>query len=453
MSYGKPIALQWNQLILDAVKYSGTSAPLAARALAMVHTAMYDAWSVYNSKANSTSTALYIKAPQHHCNKENVRKAFSYAAYRVLMDLFWLSLPTENKNMFTDFMCGLTYNTDDTCINTSSPQGIGNLAARMIIENRNGDGSNPHGTLAMPAWSDYTGYQPVNTADKINDISRWQPLKKQITPGNFKIQHFLLPHWGLVKPFALHYNWQSRPDRPYNQNDAQFKEQAQEVLDISACLTDEQKAIAEYWADGKGTYTTAGHWCEIAQHVLRHEDRNTPCIKLLFALSNAMLDASIACWESKHYYDSVRPVTAIRYFFENNDVQAWAGCGKGTRTIKGKDWQPYIDTPPFAEYPSAHSSLSRAAAVVLKNFTCSDVFEGCYMMERGCSNLEPHCNVPCMDINLGWPTFSDAAVQAGMAGLYGGIHFKKGIEAGQKLGNSIGTQSWEKAMFLFNDKL
>jgi hypothetical protein len=128
MSYGKPIALQWNQLTLDAVKYSGTSAPLAARALAMVHTAMYDAWSVYNSKAISTSTALYIKAPQHHCNKENVRKAFSYAAYRVLMDLFWLALPPEKKNMFNDFMCELTYNTDDACINTSSPQGIGNLA-------------------------------------------------------------------------------------------------------------------------------------------------------------------------------------------------------------------------------------------------------------------------------------------------------------------------------------
>ena len=216
---GKPISLQWNQLILDAVKYTQTSPPLAARALAMVHTAMYDAWSVYNSNAISTSTALYIKAPQEQCNKENVRKAFSYAAYRVLMDLFWLALPPENKNMFTDFMCQLGYSTDDAAVTTGTPQGIGNLTARMIIEYRNGDGSNPHGTLSMPAWSDYTGYLPVNAPDKINDISKWQPLKKELSPGNSTIQRFLLPHWGLVKPFALQYNWQFRPDRPYKQHD------------------------------------------------------------------------------------------------------------------------------------------------------------------------------------------------------------------------------------------
>ena len=446
-----PISLQWNQLTLDAIKYTQTSPPLAARALAMVHTAMYDAWSVYNPKAISSLSALYIKAPQQHCNKENVRKAFSYAAYRVLMDLFWLVLPAGNKNMFSDFMCELGYNPGDTAINITSPQGIGNLCARMTIEYRNGDGSNPHGTLLMPAWSDYTGYQPVNTPDKINDISKWQPLKKEFSPGNIKIQSFLLPHWGLVKPFALHYNWQIRPERPLNQNDKEFKEQAQEVLDISACLTDEQKAIAEYWSDGVGTYTPPGHWCEIAQYVLRHESRNTPCIKLLFALSNAMLDASIAAWECKHYYNSVRPVSAIRYLFENDNVQAWAGPCKGTKTIQGKLWQSYIDTPPFPEHVSGHSTFSRAAAVVFKNFTGSDEFGGCYEFCKGSSKLEPNCNVPCVDINLTWPTFSAAAEQAGMSRLYGGIHFRKGNEAGQKLGNTIGIQSWEKAQFLFND--
>ncbi len=446
-----PISLQWNQLTLDAIKYTQTSPPLAARALAMVHTAMYDAWSVYNPKAISSLSALYIKAPQQHCNKENVRKAFSYAAYRVLMDLFWLVLPAGNKNMFSDFMCELRYNPDDSAINITSPQGTGNLCARMTIEYRNGDGSNPHGTLLMPVWSDYTGHQLVNTPDKINDISKWQPLKKEFLPGNIKIQSFLLPHWGLVKPFALHYNWQFRPERPFNQKDKEFKEQAQEVLDISACLTDEQKAIAEYWSDGVGTYTPPGHWCEIAQYVLRHESRNTPCIKLLFALSNAMLDASIAAWECKHYYNSVRPVSAIRYLFENDNVQAWAGPCKGTKTIQGKLWQSYIDTPPFPEHVSGHSTFSRAAAVVLKNFTGSDEFGGCYEFCKGSSKLEPNCNVPCVDINLTWPTFSVAAEQAGMSRLYGGIHFRKGNEAGQKLGNAIGIQSWEKAQFLFND--
>jgi hypothetical protein len=98
MSYdpATPLTLQWNQLTLDAIKYSKTSPPLAARALAMTHTAMYDAWSVYNECAVSTSTALYIKILDNkNCTKDNKRKAFSYAAYRVLTDLFWLALPPD----------------------------------------------------------------------------------------------------------------------------------------------------------------------------------------------------------------------------------------------------------------------------------------------------------------------------------------------------------------------
>jgi hypothetical protein len=446
-----PIALHWNQLTLKAIKYCRTSPPIAARSLAMVHTAMYDAWSIYNPHALSTRTALYIKAPQNQCNKENVRKAFSYAAYRVLMDLFWLVLPPENKNMFTDFMCSLEYNPDDTSINITTPSGIGNLCARMIIECRNGDGSNPHGTLSMPAWSDYTGYQPVNSPEIIKDINKCQPQKKEISPGNYKIQNFLLPHWGLVKPFALDYNWQFRPDPPYNDSDKEFMEQAQEILDISACLTDEHKAIAEYWADGPGTYTPPGHWCEIAQHVLKNEKRNTPCIKLFFALSNALLDASIASWECKHYYNSARPVSVIRQLFENKDVQAWAGPCKGTRTIKGKQWQSYIETPPFPEHVSEHSAFSRAAAVILKNFTGSDQFDACYLVKKGSSKIETNCEVPCVDIMLDWPTFTGTAEQAGLSRLYGGIHFRRGNELGQKLGNFIGTQCWEKASFFFNE--
>lgn len=448
----KPITIHWNQLTLDAIKLTHTSPPLAARALAMVHTAMYDAWSVYNDCAISTTTALYIKAEGDHCSKENVRKAFSYATYRVLMDLFWLALPSENKNMFHDYMCRLGYDPDDTSLDIHRPAGIGNMAARCIIEYRNGDGSNPHGTLHMPAWSDYTGYQPVNTADVVRNISKWQPLKKEIKPGVFASQEFLTPHWGLVRPFALQHNWQFRPEAPYNRHDAGFKEQAQEILDISACLTDEQKAIAEYWEDGAGTYTPPGHWCEIAQYVLRREKRNTPCIKLFFALSNALLDASIAAWECKHYYDSVRPVSAIRYLFENDDVQAWAGPCKGTRTIKGKTWQSYIATPPFPEHVSGHSTFSRAAAVTLKNYTGSDEFGGCYTVPKGSSKIEPGCSIPCVDVRLDWPTFTEAAEQAGLSRLYGGIHFKRGNELGQKLGTFVGTQAWEKAVFYFNEK-
>src|SRR6478609_4278167 len=105
----KPLTILWNQLMLEAIKCTRTSPPLAARAIAMVHTAMYDAWSVYNKTPISSSTALYIKILDENCTKDNQRKAFSYAAYRVLMELFWFVLPPYNKNMFKDFMCEQGY--------------------------------------------------------------------------------------------------------------------------------------------------------------------------------------------------------------------------------------------------------------------------------------------------------------------------------------------------------
>jgi len=448
----KPLCLQWNQLTLEAIKLTRTSPPLAARVLAMVHTAMYDAWSVYQQKAISTSTALLIKIQDEaNCTKDNKHKAFSYAAYRVLMDCFCCALPAPNKNMFRDFMCELNYNPDDTSLDIKTPQGIGNLAAKLVIEYRYGDGANNHGTLQMPAWSDYTGYKPVNTWDKVNDLDHWQPLRTEAPPGEFKIQNFLVPHWALVKPFALDYNWQFRPTPPYKKHEAQFKEQVKEIISISAGLTDKQKAIAEYWADGPGTYTPPGHWCEIAQFIAQCKKYgNYDCIKLFFALCNALLDASIACWECKRYYDSVRPVTAVRELYRGKDIQAWGGPHKGTQTIKGENFQPYIATPPFAEHVSGHSNFSRAAATILKCYTGSDHFDGCTVVKKGSSTVEPG-TTPKQEITLEWPTFSDASEQAGISRLYGGIHFTKGNQDGQKLGEEIGKCAWEKALFYFND--
>jgi hypothetical protein len=447
----KPLALQWNQLALDAIKYTRTSPPLAARALAMLHTAMYDAWSVYKKSAISTTTAQLIKVlDAQMATKENIRKTFSYAAYRVSMDLFWLVLPPENKNMFRDLMCDCGYNPDDTTLDISTPQGVGNLVARLVIECHYGDGSNQLGTLHAPSWSDYTCYIPVNTVDKVNDIDHWQPLRVVVSPGETRVQNFLVPYWGLVKPFALDYNWQFRPGLPNKSSDPEFKEQAKEVLDISAGLTDEQKVIAEYWADGAGTYTPPGHWCEIAQFVaISREYHNSECIKLFFILCNAMLDASITCWECKRYYDYVRPVTAIRELYRGQKVQAWGGPFQGCKTINGEDWLPYIATPPFAEHVSGHSNFSRAAAVILSCYTGSDKFGGYTIFEKGCSSIEPD-KTPQEDIKLDWPTFTDAAEQAGMSRLYGGIHFMLGNLEGLKLGEAIGQNAWEKAQFYFN---
>src|SRR5581483_5010100 len=101
----------------------------------------------------------------------------------------------------------------------------------------------------------------------------------------------------------------------------------------SAALTDEQKMIAEYWADGPRSELPPGHWDLFAQFVSRR-DRHAARehgldldVKLFFALTNAIHDAGICCWDNKRAFDSVRPITALRHLFRGRQVSAWGGPG------------------------------------------------------------------------------------------------------------------------------
>jgi len=280
---------------------------------------------------------------------------------------------------------------------------------------------------------------------RVVDPNRWQPLATPDGAG----QRFLVPHWGLVAPFALATGWELRPSGPRRDPGRSFLLQAQELLDDSAGLDDETKAIAEYWADGPASETPPGHWCLLAQQVsARYGHDLDDDVKLFLALSAALLDAGIACWDAKRTYDSARPITAIRYLFAGQEVLAWGGLGQGTRRIRGEDWQPYIATPPFPEYVSGHSTFSSAAAVVLARFTGSDRFGAGVTVAAGSSRVEPGVT-PAADVTLSWPTFTDAAVQAGRSRRYGGIHFREGDLTGQAIGREVGARAWEAASALF----
>ena len=121
--------------------------------------------------------------------------------------------------------------------------------------------------------------------------------------------------------------------------------------------------------------------------------------------------------------------------------------------IPGEQWQAYqtgaVPTPAFPEFSSGHSAYSAAAAEVLRSFTGSDAFGNSVTIKAGSSGVEPG-TVPATDIVLAWPTFSDAANQAGMSRRYGGIHFKEGDLQSRAMGRLIGAQAWAKAQTYFN---
>ena len=167
-------------------------------------------------------------------------------------------------------------------------------------------------------------------------------------------------------------------------------------------------------------------------------------VKMFFVLGNALLDASIAVWDCKVAFDYVRPVSAVRFLFAGQLIQAWAGPLRGTELIPGERFQSYIPTPPFAEYTSGHSAFSAASATVLRMVTGHAYFGAAYTFKAGTSTIEPGIT-PARDVTLAWQTFDEAADEAGISRRYGGIHFRSGDLESREIGRRIGLQTWRVA--------
>ena len=159
------LVTDWNDEALEAIRITHPGPPMVARMLAITNTAMYDAWAAYDNKANGTQLGGELRRPASERTDANRRKAMSFAAYRVLVDLF----PTQQAQ-FDAEMASLGYDPTDTTGNLATPQGVGNVAAAALIQYRHADGSNQLGNVNGGApYSDYTGYQPVNSPTQIVD--------------------------------------------------------------------------------------------------------------------------------------------------------------------------------------------------------------------------------------------------------------------------------------------
>lgn len=501
---GRSVVVLWNEVMLAAVRNGPPRPTVIARSLYMVHAAMYDAWTAYDVVAIPTALDPAIKRPVAEHTYANKAAAISQAAYHMLAELF----PSYEKNSyaFSNLLHSLGYEIV-TEADPTTPSGIGYMAAEAIMADRADDGANAANNYADVTSDIYPKlYLVQNSADPTAgnapghtdfDSNRWQPLRVPTgalvdqsgipiansgDAASYKDQVFLTPHWGAVRPFALSSGDQFRPpappqagsDEPYTDalgntmtNDEAYHMQVDEILHISASLTDEQKCIAEYWADGPRSETPPGHWNALA-HGVSYRDHYTldNDVKMYFALNGALFDSSIAAWEAKRYYDYVRPISAIRHKYAGQMIEAWAGPDLGTQLIPGESWLPYQSltfvTPPFAEYVSGHSTFSAASAEVLTRFTGSNRFYdgetilffedfnrdgtpdvlGKHIVPVGGNMFE---SSPIEVIELHWQTFQDAADEAGISRRYGGIHFQDADLYGRRMGKAIGAQAYALA--------
>lgn len=462
-------AYKWLDIVLEAsardVERVGARPTILSRQMAIPMTAMFDAWAAYDGKAKGTLHGGELRRPQAERTLKNKETAIAYAVYHTAVD----QLP-HFKDYLTSEMKKMGYDPADHSMDQSTAVGIGNFVAKSLLEMRHRDGANQLGNeiggMAEP-YSDYTMYRPVNTEDKIVDPDRWQPIPFADDKGGSFAPGFLTAHWYRVKPFGLESADQFRPDPPPLVGENQLLKEVLECIDFNATLTPEQKALVEFMRDGPRSTGQSGHWLRFAMAVSKRDNNDLDRdVKMYFAVANTALDAFIAAWDSKRYYDSSRPWTLVRYYFGGKTIQGWAGPGKGVMDIPADQWHPYSPaafvTPPFPGYVSGHSCVSGACAEMLKLFTGSDQCGfveprhagelteagfSCKKMQqldgRPLAEILGDAHASC-EITLQLPTFTEVAEMAGISRVMGGYHIQADNIAGLELGRDVAAYLWPK---------
>src|SRR5712692_1315839 len=346
------VVVQWNDAALQGVRDSKLGPPMVARALFIVHNCIYDAWAAYSGTAVGTVFGRSLRRPKSERTLANKNQAISFAAYRAAVDLF----PGDKGAVLDALMASLGYDINDNSTDTTTATGIGNVTCDAILAIRHNDGSNQLGNLTASGvpYADYTGYVPSNPATTVPlgsgydysslNPNHWQPLTyfngtMTVTPS------CVGPQWYKVTPFAMRSADEFLPFiarvGPALYPSKTYLNQAQDLVAISAGLTDTQKMIAEYWANGPHTELPPGHWDLFAQFVSARDHHTVDDdAQMFFALTAAIHDAGIAAWDAKRVFDSVRPVTAIPFLFHGQTIMAWGGPYMGTVVMDGGDWIP-----------------------------------------------------------------------------------------------------------------
>jgi hypothetical protein len=417
---------------------------VTSRYLGLIWTAVFDAWSRFDNKAIPVYLKNVPRVPEKLRSLKNKEITISYAAYRTMMKYF-----AADSVMLTNKMKEFGFDPRNNTLDATSAEGIGNLAAKTVIETRYFDGANQDGSLNAPAgepYSDYTGYKPVNSADSLQDLQHWQPKYFSDGKGGKFAPGCLTAHWYKVKPLLLDSASQFRPPPPPAIGSNKLNNEIKEVVELQSHLTNEQKALVEFMRDGPKSVQQAGHWFLFSQKVSIRDHHNLDeDVKMFFLVEAAAMDAFIACWDAKMFYDFARPYSLVHDYYQKQLIRLWGGPEKGMVMASGNEWRPYSPDvflcPAFPSYVSGHSTVSGACAEALRLFTGSDSF-GDHVKWRPGILTEPDNTGDT--VILRFESFTQTANMAGISRVLGGYHIQSDNIEGLKLGRNITGYIWKK---------
>ena len=408
----------WNATFLNELRVLGeatatvwtpkqavlTKPPGVARNLAIMYIAMFDA---INAVEGGYQPFVVTKARQIGANSS---AAVISAAHRVLTRLY-----SDPSNVVV-WDATLTEQLRSISADDSRQRGIdlGIEVADSVLASRAMDGSS---------------IEKLGSFE--NGPGKWKP-----SAPTFEA---VLPQWPNVLPFVSDESI-LKISSPPSLASAEYASAVQEVANLgsktSTTRTPEQTAIAQFWADGSGTASPPGHWNQIASDVIA--TRNLSLIeqvRTMALLNIAMADAGIGSWKAKYDYDLWRPVDAIR----------GADLDVNPATSVDPNWTPLVNTPSFPTYVSGHSAFSSAASAVLTRlFGANASFRSQKDIPSGWKPLETLPDAATTD--RAFASFAEAAEEAGVSRIYGGIHFSFDNRQGLSLGERVGKRVVETAL-------
>lgn len=280
--------------------------------------------------------------------------------------------------------------------------------------------------FAMEVAEQVMGYARSDGYNKLSTFTRYTPKKGEgfwfPTPPAYMAA--VEPQWETIRPFFLDSASQFAPAPPAafsRDTTSSFFKQMQEVYDVTRKVTDEQRLVANFWdcnpfnvtysghiAIGLKKISPGGHWMGITGIACKKADLSLDSAIFVHTMvATTLHDAFISCWQEKFNSERIRPETAINKYLD-------------------PDWRPLLQTPPFPEYTSGHSVVSGSMSVMLTrllgdNFSFVDT-------------SEIYFGLPERKFN----SFDEAAKEAAVSRLYGGIHFRDACEEGLEQGRRVG---------------
>jgi hypothetical protein len=394
------VASSWFELLYDVVKAERTTPPPAARIYGISAVALYESI-VSGTKSNRSLAAQLnglVAMPVMHKNS-----------------LHW---PTVANAALADTIRGLFPNLSAGSL-SNIQQREQSFATQFqeSLPRPKFNASVAHGkevAAAILSWCAGDGFSTNNNCPYVAlpVPGAWQPTPPAFNPNP------LQPCWGFLRPLVLTSGSECEPvAHPAFSTDpaSAFYAAALEVHNVVVGLTAEQRTIADYWSDGPvATGTPAGHWIAIVSQIARNDELSLAEAAEAYArVGIAVHDAFIACWNAKYAFNLQRPVTYI-----NQNIDA--------------NWTSYIVTPNFPTYTSGHSTQSGAAAQALTDMFGTKAFVDTTHTDHG---LVPPQSPRSFN------SFNEAAAEAAVSRLYGGIHYtfdnNNGFASGQCIGQKI----------------